>query len=384
MSTALAFDVDTAALRTLAGELRRLAGVAGADVPASSVYGPPVPARSGAQSYLDRHFAVPSGSAGLNPLFAGISTYVAGRAADFAAYLRQLQAALAASATNLDDTAALYESVDEEQRAALDGIAAEAFGNAVTRSKSLPADGYQPLCVRVPLAQMVSAPVSEAPDGEYGLVEQILTTEWTSPSALVLQAIGECFEVEPLGFVTACFGGDWGRVDIAAQAADALAWCFASIGDNVADAMRGCRELWTGPAADAAFEYLGRLAKAARDVGDVAADAAERLHDASRAMFEACEQVAGLFTTAMDCIGAAIVTAGLGGSTATTVVGPALAALLDALLLTKAVQAAAHAFGATQEAASMAKLGVASLSGSARYGAPPPPAVTIPQPNGAL
>lgn len=383
MSTAVAFDVDTAALRTLAGELRRLAGLAGADTPPSTVFGPPVPARSGAQSYLDRYVHVPAGSAGLNPLFADISTYVSGRAADFAAYLRQLQAALAASATNLDETAALYESVDDEQRAALDGLAAEAFGNAVTRPKSLPADGYQPQCVRVPLAQMVSGPVSEAPGGEYGLVEQILTTEWTSPSALVLQAIGECFEVEPLAFVTSCFGGDWAQVDIAAQAADALAWCFDAIGDNIADATRGCRELWTGPAADAAFEYLGRLATAARDAGEAATDVADRLHKVAKAMFSACEQVAALFATAMDCIGAGIVTAGLGGATATTAVGPALAALVEGLLAARAFAAVVRAVERTQELVSLAEAAVDQLTGIAAQGTPNLPSVSIPLPGSA-
>ena len=381
MTATATVDIDTAAIRALAKEFGSLAENSG-DGSLTPLIGPML-AGPGAQAYVSTYFHVSGDAAGWNILFADISTFVAGRAADFGAYLRQLNTALSQSAAALTSSADLYESVNEDQRAALDGLVASGFDARAHRSRSLPAQGYQPTCARAPMSRMTSAPAWDGPSGPTSLIETILTIDYFSPSGLMRQGMIEIFDIDPLAFITQHFAGDWSQVGKAAEVAGSLAWFFGSVADNIAEVSAGCAELWTGPAADAAFEYFGRLTKAVRSIGEWADEVERRLRAVSDAMFDGADRIAGLFTTAADCVGAAIITTGLGASSAATVVGPALASFIDALLLAKAFQAAKTAFKATQALVTNTKWAVAQLNGAALAGESLGPVSTIPLPGGA-
>ncbi|WP_223357889.1 hypothetical protein [Leifsonia sp. ZF2019] len=133
------------------------------------------------------------------------------------------------------------------------------------------------------------------------------------------------------------------------MSAGAIGWYFESVADQLARSVKLCAEVWTGDAADAAFDYLGRLVTATRSAGSAARTLEDRLGKVAQAVYGSCEELEGCFTTVVDCIGAAVASTAIGGATAETVVGPALAAFVDALLVARAFQAAKKATELTQE-----------------------------------
>lgn len=324
------FEVSTGVLRAFADQLDELS--AGS---ASSGQAP---------TYVRDHLTLTV--AATAPLYAA----VVGHTDDLRAALTSLFAtqttALNASATELRLTADGYDATDDAVDALMDATLPDvcyAAPPVVPWSRGV-------YVLPPPVLDSLTSPTYVP---ERDLVGSILTTDWFSPTSLVMELIEVIFKYHPVDEVVKAFSGNWAALYESSSALTALADYEAQVASHVSTGASICMDGWSGEAAAAAGAYFSSLS------GTCVANA-----DAVRALAPAYEQVAqgmeslasvlsGLYMQIMDLTVAAAILYALGAVTAETVVGGIVGVLGGSASLLYAVWLAEEAWQVIQDAWSL-------------------------------
>lgn len=292
----MAFSIDPAALNTHATTLRDLAGTT-----------------STADTYLQSHLSLEFVDTSF--LFARAGQAARDVRDTLTGLTASLNAALTASADELDATAARSVELDDAVEADLDA----AYPDGPDASApTVPPTGSAVYVTPSPPGDALVAPGGEP---EMDLVSEILTTDWLSPSSVVAQILDWIFDWNYLDEITKNFSGDWGKMFTVSSAVTHTGGYVKSQGDNVSYAMSVGANSWTGEAATAANVFFTEMARILRASGDEISGMGPEFETVARGMQDAADSISGLFAQIMDAAIAAAVFYIAGTALVETVVG---------------------------------------------------------------
>lgn len=293
----MAFAIDPEGLQAHATTLRDLAGTTKT-------------AKAHLDTYLDIAWYETT------PIFAKASTAAAETRDAIKTLLDDLDKALTGSADELDLTAQRSIELDDAIEAELDAAypdgAESGRGNSVppltNSSRPQPGD---------PSSQLISPSVA---GGGSDLAATILTTDWLSPSSILMELIN-LLPFRPVDEVFQKFGGDWDKVEAISDALDGTCRYVRVQGDNISYAMATDGETWSGKASDAAAFFFGEMDKQLRDSAREIEKLSPEFATVALGMQSTASTVAGLFAQIMDAMLVAAISYSAAAATAATGVG---------------------------------------------------------------
>lgn len=208
--------------------------------------------------------------------------------------------ALDGSATELIATAQAYDDTDNAADARLDRL----------HSGSSPQIPRDRLPLPLSYATSTSAlrePASEPPSD---LMGRILTADWLSPTALVMEVLDATFGYDPIKEAQKTFAGDWNAVYAAGSAAGNLAQYLETSGGYVGAETTVCLQRWHGDAALAAGAYFTDLTDRCEEFAQALKDYQAQAEGLAKAMEAQAELVAMIYTTIMDMALAGVISYG--------------------------------------------------------------------------
>ncbi len=279
--------------------------------------------------------------------------------------LRQLfetqTTALTATATELRATADSYDASDDAANARLDATLPDvcyASPPVVPWSRGV-------YVLPTPVLDELTSPVHVP---ERDLVGSILTTDWFSPTSLVMELIELIFKYHPVDEVVKTFSGNWAAMYTCASALGALADYEAQVGSHVSTGASICMDDWSGEAAAAAGAYFSSLSATCRANAEAIRATAPAYEQVAQGMEGLASVLSGLYMQIMDLTVASAILYAIGAATAETVIGGIVGVLGGSASLLYAIVLANDAWQVIQDAWTVLDIFTSAVATGASFG----------------
>jgi hypothetical protein len=300
------FEVNTSELHALATALRSQVGGSNTDA---------------AQAYVTKWLTVTWAQTG--PVFAEAAHKINDCRTTINTYLKQLDDAITATASELDKQANYYDTMDEGEAAKLDSTY---VGSNPIVSAPVP----PPVCPTPTACLTEPSGDTTVTNNVFDSLRDALST--ISPTGLVATIVKKISGHDLFAELVSKFTGDWHVVQEAANAIRDIESYLQTSHTAVRVAWHDTIKTWEGNAAEDAFSFLTTFGKQLDETADDIDPAANTLDAAAVAMYQAASAAGSALSSLLDLTIVGAIVNGIGAATAETGVGPAAAALIDILL----------------------------------------------------